>query len=88
MRIVVAGRVDDVRGFTLAGVETACCDTAPAAAAILTSLGAADPPIGLLIVSPWLASVAPDRLQRLRGRKGPPIVLMLPGGEGASEDPP
>jgi vacuolar-type H+-ATPase subunit F/Vma7 len=88
MRVVAAGRVEEVRGFALAGVETVWCDTASAAAALLTDLQGADPPIGLLIVSPWLAGAVPDRLQRLRERKGPPMVLTLPAGDGSAGDRP
>jgi vacuolar-type H+-ATPase subunit F/Vma7 len=75
MRLIVAGRASEVRGFALAGVETAICDNQDEADAFLTSL-AAD--VGLLIVSPWVAQAAAERLQTIRDRRGPPVILTLP----------
>jgi vacuolar-type H+-ATPase subunit F/Vma7 len=75
MRLVVAGRARDVRGFALAGVETVSCETAMQARAALDGLGT---DVGLFIVSPWFARATRDRLTWLREHKGPPVVLVLP----------
>ena len=75
MRLVVAGRPREVRGFAVAGVDTIPCDTPAEALATLDSLGT---DVGLLIVPQWLAQAAGHRLARLQERKGPPVVLVLP----------
>ena len=75
MRLVVAGRAHDVRGFAVAGVETVSCETAMHAQAALDSLA---PDVALFIVSRWFAHATGDRLTRLRERKGPPVVFVLP----------
>jgi vacuolar-type H+-ATPase subunit F/Vma7 len=75
VRLVVAGRACDVRGFAVAGVETVSCETAMQAQAALDDL-ATD--VGLFIVSQWFAHAMGNRLMRLRERKGPPVVLVLP----------
>jgi vacuolar-type H+-ATPase subunit F/Vma7 len=77
MRLVVAGRARDVRGFAVAGVETIPCETAAEAQALLDGL-AAD--IGLLIVPRWFEQATAARLARLRERKGPPVIVALPSG--------
>jgi vacuolar-type H+-ATPase subunit F/Vma7 len=75
MRLLVAGRARDVRGFAVAGVETVPCETAPQARAAIDDLG---DDVGLFVVSQWFEQATGDRLARLRGRKGPPVVLVLP----------
>jgi vacuolar-type H+-ATPase subunit F/Vma7 len=75
MRLVVAGRPRDVRGFAIAGVETLACDTAMQARAALDGLGS---DVGLFIASQWFEQASGERLRRLRERKGPPAVLVLP----------
>jgi hypothetical protein len=75
MRLVVAGRAHDVRGFAVAGVETIRCETAGEAKALLDGL-AAD--VGLFIVPRWFERATGERLARLRERWGPPVVLVLP----------
>ena len=84
MRLVVAGRTEEVRGFALAGVETAECNTAEHAQAILADIRG---DVGLLIVSSWFAHAASERLRAIRERKGPPVVLTLPDdrADGKSE---
>jgi vacuolar-type H+-ATPase subunit F/Vma7 len=76
MRLVVAGRADEIRGFALAGVETAECHSVEHANAVLSGVSR---DVGLLIVSAWVAQAAEDRLRAVRDRKGPPVVLTLPG---------
>jgi hypothetical protein len=75
MRLLVAGRARDVRGFAVAGVETISCETATQAQTAIDDLG---DDVGLFIVSWWFEHAAGDRLSRLRDRKGPPVVLVLP----------
>jgi hypothetical protein len=75
MRLVVAGRIRDVRGFAVAGVETVSCETAVQALAALDGLGT---DVGLFIVSRWFEQATGNHLTRLRDRKGPPVVLVLP----------
>ena len=75
MKLIVAGRASEVRGFALAGVETIACETTERATAIVDGLGT---DVGLLIVSDWFAQAAAPRLSLLRARKGPPVVLTLP----------
>ena len=75
MRLMVAGRAAEVRGFALAGVETAECESDEQANALIIDLPG---DVGLLIVSPWVAHAAADRLRAIRDRKGPPVVFTLP----------
>jgi vacuolar-type H+-ATPase subunit F/Vma7 len=83
MRLLVAGRAHEIRGFTLAGVETVRCDTRAQAKTIVDGLGA---DIGLLIVSRWFQQAAGEHLAKIRDRSGRPIVLTLPEErEGESE---
>jgi vacuolar-type H+-ATPase subunit F/Vma7 len=75
MRLIVAGRACDVRGFAVAGVDTIPCETPAQAQTALDGLGA---DVGLFIVSQWFEQVTGPRLARLRDRKGPPVVVVLP----------
>jgi vacuolar-type H+-ATPase subunit F/Vma7 len=77
MRMVALGRLDDIRGFALAGVETVRCETLQEASALVLALGA-DTTIGLVVVPGWLARAASAAIARVRGRRRAPVVLVLP----------
>ena len=79
MRLLVAGRIGEIRGFALAGVDTAACDHEAQARAFVTDLPG---DVGLLIVTAWVARAAGERLRAIRDRKGPPVVLTLPVDRG------
>jgi vacuolar-type H+-ATPase subunit F/Vma7 len=78
MRIVVVGRPRDVRGFSLAGVETSECRSAGEAPAEIAALAAPQSGVGLLIVSAWAADAARAPIAAIRAQHGPPVVLELP----------
>lgn len=79
------GRTVDTRGFALAGVEIAACQTAREADAVVSALSA-DPGVGLVIVPAWLTRVAPALVTRVRARRRGPVILVLPDDEfGAPE---
>ena len=75
MRLLVAGRGHEVRGFALAGIDTVTCDSRTQVHTVLVGLGA---DVGLLIVSRWFEQAAAESLAQIRDRSGPPIVLTLP----------
>lgn len=75
--MIALGRADDIRGFALAGMETARCETPQEAAALLAQFGA-DATIGLLVVPPWLDRAAPAAIARVRALRRAPVVLALP----------
>jgi vacuolar-type H+-ATPase subunit F/Vma7 len=85
MRIVVIGRAREVRGFSLAGVETAVCQAPADASARVSALGAPASGVGLLLLSAWAARAAERPLAAIRERQGPPVILELPG-DGNGED--
>jgi vacuolar-type H+-ATPase subunit F/Vma7 len=81
MRIVAVGRAVDVRGFALAGVETRCCSTDAEARVAVPRLAAERPAPGLVVLSPWAATVAARALARIRGdTTRPPVLVVLPEG--------
>ena len=80
MRIVAVGRVDETRGFALAGVEIASCQTTREADAVVSALSA-DASVGLVIVPAWLNRVVPALITRVRARRHGPVILVLPDGE-------
>jgi vacuolar-type H+-ATPase subunit F/Vma7 len=78
--MVAVGRASEVRGFALAGVETARCETTQEAELVLEAI-ASDASVGLLMVPAWLERVARFRGRGPAGRRGP-IVLVLPQEDG------
>jgi vacuolar-type H+-ATPase subunit F/Vma7 len=78
--MIALGRAEEVRGFALAGVETALCATAQQADALLMTCGA-DATVGLVMVPPWVEQQAPAALARVRARRRAPVVLVLPEGQ-------
>jgi vacuolar-type H+-ATPase subunit F/Vma7 len=78
---VALGRAEDIRGFALAGVETAVCETPHEAETLMNALGAVESRVGLLMVSAWVTRAAPSAVERSRQKDGPPIVLVLPVSE-------
>ena len=77
MRAVALGRLDDIRGFALAGVETVCCETLQEADAMVLALGA-DATIGLILLPASFAAAASTAIDVVRGRRRAPVVLELP----------
>jgi vacuolar-type H+-ATPase subunit F/Vma7 len=75
--MIAVGRGDDIRGFALAGMETARCETPQDAGALLTRFGA-DATVGLLVVPLWVDRAAPESIARVRALRRAPIVLVLP----------
>lgn len=79
MRIVAVGRAVDVRGFALAGVETRRCEAAAEAHATLLQVADERPAPGLVVISPWVATVAPRAVAKIRSAATrPPVVVVLP----------
>ena len=74
------GRTDEIRGFALAGVEVASCQTPKEADAVVAGLSS-DATVGLVIVPAWLNRVAPALVARVRARRRPPVIFVLPDGE-------
>ena len=74
------GRTVDTRGFALAGVEIAACQTAREADAVVSALSA-DASVGLVIVPAWLNRLAPALVPRVRAKRRGPVVLVLPDDE-------
>lgn len=74
------GRTAEIRGFALAGVEIASCQTTREADAAVSALSA-DPSVGLVIVPAWLNRVAPALVARVRARRRGPVILVLPDDE-------
>lgn len=81
MRLVVAGRPEEVIGFRLAGVETVVCPESNAAEGLVASLCAEAAGVGLLMLTPWMAHYAPRAIAAARGRRGPPVVTTIPNSE-------
>jgi vacuolar-type H+-ATPase subunit F/Vma7 len=75
--MIALGRLDDIRGFALAGVETARCETAQEGSALVNALGA-DATVGLVVVPPWLGHAASSAIAGVRGRRRGPVVVVLP----------
>ena len=82
MRLVVVGRSREVTGFALAGVETVVCAPADDASAVIDGLAAADAAVGLVIVTSSVGRAAFSEIQKLRRRKGPPVIAVLPDVSG------
>ena len=77
MKVIFLGPESESRGLSLAGVEPERCDSTAAAAAALVSARRRGSGIGLVLVSPSLASQ--EDVARLRlGSEAPPAVLVLP----------
>jgi vacuolar-type H+-ATPase subunit F/Vma7 len=79
MRLVVVGRAHEVAGFALAGVETAVCSTDDEAETLVSSLAAPGEAAGLILVAPWVDRSAQRVIAAVRRRKGPPVIVSLPG---------
>lgn len=78
MRIVAVGQPDEVRGFALAGVETAPCRTAQEADRVLSTLVADDSQVGVIVVSAWANQAVAGSVARARERRDAPVVIVLP----------
>ena len=78
MRMIALGRPDDTRGFALAGVETARCDSATEGVALVAAL-AADASVGIVVLPAWLADGAASAIAAVRARRRGPVVVVLPG---------
>ena len=75
--MIAIGRLDDTRGFALAGVETARCESAQEGSALVTAL-ASDPSVGVVVLPAWLGEGAARAIARLRERRRGPVVVVLP----------
>jgi vacuolar-type H+-ATPase subunit F/Vma7 len=77
MRIRLLGDAHDATGFALAGVDGVTCRTRDT---LLAALDAAmrDPDVGVIMVSPSAAALAPDQIGRDRDRAKLPIIVVLP----------
>jgi vacuolar-type H+-ATPase subunit F/Vma7 len=81
--MIAVGPAEDLRGFALAGVETARCQTPQDAAALFPAL-AADETVGLVLVPAWLERTAPASIARVRSRRRAPVILALPDDDGGA----
>jgi vacuolar-type H+-ATPase subunit F/Vma7 len=79
MTIAMLGLEDEVRGFALAGVQTTVCH-GPAEAGFALDRIDRDGNVALLVVSRAIAEALPARIERLRNRMEPPIVIVLEDG--------
>jgi vacuolar-type H+-ATPase subunit F/Vma7 len=77
VRLIAIGRADDIRGFALAGVETARCESLQEAGALLAQVGV-DATVGLIVVPSWVDRGAPAAIARVRARRRAPVVVVLP----------
>jgi vacuolar-type H+-ATPase subunit F/Vma7 len=75
--MIALGRLDDIRGFALAGVETARCESAGEATALVNAL-VVDGSVGLVVVPAWLGYGLGGALAQLRERRRGPVVVVLP----------
>lgn len=78
---VLLGTEQDVRGFSLAGVESRACGTPGEVAEAAAALHSRSD-VALILVSRAVARLAPAEIAHLEGVGGPPAVIVLPG-EGA-----
>jgi vacuolar-type H+-ATPase subunit F/Vma7 len=75
--MIALGRLDDIRGFALAGVEIARCESVVEGSALVNTL-AADPSVGVVVVPAWLGSGAASSIGRVREQRRGPVVVVLP----------
>ena len=75
--MIALGRLDDIRGFALAGVETARCESLREGSALVKALSA-DPSVGVVVVPAWLGYGAASAIAHVRDRRGGPVVVVLP----------
>ncbi len=78
MIAVLLGTEQDVRGFSLAGVEGRACGTAKELADAAAALRSRSE-VALILVSREVARLAPAEIAHLEGAAGPPAVIVLPG---------
>lgn len=72
--IAVLGAAEDARGFALAGVPAIRCRTGGDVARALAACRAD----ALVIVSPPIAALAADEIERVRHQSGGPMIVALP----------
>ena len=75
--MIALGRLDDIRGFALAGVETARCESAQEGSARINAL-ATDASVAVVVLPAWLGDGAASAIARLRDRPRGPVVVVLP----------
>ena len=78
------GRPDEVRGFALAGVETAPCRTAQDADRVLSTLVADRSHVGVIVVPAWVNQAVAGVVARARAQRDAPVVVVLPAMEEGS----
>jgi vacuolar-type H+-ATPase subunit F/Vma7 len=80
VKIVALGPPDDIRGFALAGVETARCETGHDADHLISAMCRAESDVGLVLVSRSIAEAAVPAIARARAGGAAPVFLILPWG--------
>ncbi len=83
-RIRVIGSRDTVLGFSLLGISGNTPTDAEDLARLLHE-AFADPQMALILIEEQVASVAPELVAELQGRKDFPLVVEIPGPNGALE---
>lgn len=72
----MVGRTDEVRGFALAGVDPIVCVDEASAAGVLERLEV-ERGLGLIMITPSVASMAPVQVMHLQHRIAPPVLIVL-----------
>jgi len=87
MKILVIGNREAVLGFSLVGVHGAAVSTAAEANQALDR-ALVDADAGLLLVTEDTAALIGARMEQLKLRSTAPLVVEIPGPEGARPDRP
>jgi V/A-type H+-transporting ATPase subunit F len=83
MKILVVGNPEAVLGFSLAGIEGKSATSAEEAGRALDdALAAKD--LGIVLVTRDAAEMIGPRMDRLRLRREPPLVVEIPAPKGAA----
>ncbi len=87
MNILVIGDREAVLGFSLVGVHGVVASTAAEANQALDN-ALADPQAGIILVTEDVSAMVELRLDQLKLRSTVPLVVEIPGPEGARSDRP
>jgi V/A-type H+-transporting ATPase subunit F len=85
MKILVIGHPEAVLGFSLVGVHGQTATSAEEAHQALDS-ALASPDVGIILVTNGVASLIEPRMAQLKLRSTVPLVVEIPGPEGAPSD--
>lgn len=80
------GQPDEVRGFALAGVETAPCRTAQDAGRVFSTLVADRSHVGVIVVSAWVNQAVAGAIAHAREERDAPVVVVLPPTDDADDE--